>query len=193
MTRVAATDTRIATQGPRKAMHVTTFARRFLIPAWFVSLWCLLRHGARVSSRSEVELAPGLTLGRGTQISSFCKVKVSARLTIGGNTHIATGCFITAGPGTLEIGANCLIGPNCVITTSEYRYARLDVPVRLQGSIGKNTRIGCNVFIGANSVIAAGATIGDNVIVAAASLVSGVIPPGTVVSGNPARIVFRRR
>jgi acetyltransferase-like isoleucine patch superfamily enzyme len=174
-------------------MQIMTFARRFLIPGSFVSLWCLLRYGARVSGRSEVELAPALTLGRGTQISSFCKIKASAPLAIGSNTHVATGCFITAGPGTLEIGPDCLIGPNCVITTSEYRYSRLDVPLRLQGSVGKNTRIGRNVFIGANAVILGGASIGDNVVIAAATLVSGTVEAGGVVSGNPARVLFRRR
>lgn len=174
-------------------MRIMTFARRFLVPGSLVSLWYLFRYRARVSGRAEVELAPDLTLGRGTQISSFCKLKAGAPLTIGPDTHVATGCFITAGPGTLEIGANCLIGPNVVITTSDYRHSRLDVPLRLQGSVGKDTRIGCNVFIGANSVIMGGARIGDNVIIAAASLVSGVIPPGSVVGGNPARTVFQRR
>ena len=170
-----------------------TLARRFLVPGGLVSLWCLLRYRARVSSRAEVELAPGLTLGRGVQISSFCKLKASAPLTIGADTHIASGCFITAGPGSLRIGANCLIGPNVVIMTSDYRYSRLDVPLRLQGSAGKDTSIGRNVFIGANTVIVAGARIGDDVIIAAASLVSGVIAPGSVVGGNPARSVFQRR
>jgi maltose O-acetyltransferase len=174
-------------------MQIMTFARRFLIPRSLVSLWCLLRYGARVSGRSEVELSPALTLGRGAQISSFCKIKASAALTIGSNTHIATGCFITAGPGTLEIGPDCLIGPNCVITTSEYRYSQLDVPPRLQGSIGKDTRIGRNVFIGANAVVLAGTRIGDNVVIAAATLVSGTVETGTVLSGNPGTVLFRRR
>jgi acetyltransferase-like isoleucine patch superfamily enzyme len=174
-------------------MRMMTLARRFLIPGWLVTLWCWIRYGARVSSRSEVELTPELILGRGVQISSFCKLKASGPLAIGPDTHIASGCFITAGPGTLQIGVNCLVGPNVVITTSDYRYSRLDVPLRLQGSMGKDTVIGHNVFIGANSVVVGGARIGDNVIIAAASVVSGVIAPGTVVGGNPARTVFLRR
>jgi acetyltransferase-like isoleucine patch superfamily enzyme len=174
-------------------MKIVTFARRFLLPASFTTVWCLLRYGARVSRRSEVDLAPTLRLGRGTQISSFCKIKASGSLIIGPNTHIATGCFITAGPGTLEIGPDCLIGPNCVITTNEYLYSRLDVPLRLQGSVAKHTHLGRNVFVGANSVILAGACIGDNVVIAAASLVSGKVESGTVVSGNPAKVVFHRR
>jgi acetyltransferase-like isoleucine patch superfamily enzyme len=174
-------------------MKIATLARRFLVPASLVSVWCLLRYGARVSRRAEIELAPTLTLGRGTQISAFCKIKTSGPLTIGPDTHIATGCFITAGPGTLEIGADCLIGPNCVITTNEYSYTRLDLPLRQQGSIAKHTRIGRNVFIGANSVVLAGTRIGDNVVIAAASLVSGNVEAGAVMSGNPAQLVFRRR
>jgi acetyltransferase-like isoleucine patch superfamily enzyme len=174
-------------------MQLVTIVRRFVVPAWFVTLWCLIRHGARVSRRAEVEFAKELILGRGVQIASFCKLKASGPLSVGANTHIATGCFITAGPGTLDIGPDCLIGPNCVITTNEYRYAQSDVPLRLQGTVAKSTRIGRNVFIGANSVILAGANIGDNVLIAAASLVSGTIEAGSIVAGNPAKAVFRRR
>ena len=132
-------------------------------------------------------------LSRGTQISSFCKIKASGPLTIGENTHIAAGCFLGAGAGGLDIGPNCLIGPNCVIMTGEYVYTRLGVPLREQGTVSKGTRIGRNVFIGANSVILDGSRVGDDVIIAAGSVVSGTIPPATIVSGNPAKVIFRRR
>ena len=38
-----------------------------------------------------------------------------------------------------------------------------------------------------------GADIGDDVIVSAGSVVSGRIPPNTVVQGNPAKVIFTRR
>jgi len=52
-----------------------------------------------------------------------------------------------------------------------------------------DTRIGRYCFIGARSIILAGVTIGDHSIVGAGSVVTRSVPPGSVVVGNPARIV----
>jgi len=52
-----------------------------------------------------------------------------------------------------------------------------------------DVRIGDNCFIGAHSIILPGVTIGDNCIVAAASVVARDLPAGSLVTGNPARIV----
>jgi len=52
-----------------------------------------------------------------------------------------------------------------------------------------DVHIGGNCFIGAHSVILPGVTIGDNCIVAAASVVARDVPSGSLVTGNPARVV----
>lgn len=49
--------------------------------------------------------------------------------------------------------------------------------------------IGNYVYIGCNSMIMPGVTIGDNVLVAAGSVVTKSIPPNVVVGGNPAKII----
>ena len=49
--------------------------------------------------------------------------------------------------------------------------------------------IGDNCFIGAHSIILPGVTIGDHCIVAAASVVARDVPTGSLVAGNPARVV----
>ena len=48
-----------------------------------------------------------------------------------------------------------------------------------------------NVFIGANSTIMYGVKIGPNAIVAANSVVTKDVAPGTVVAGNPAKVIGR--
>lgn len=50
--------------------------------------------------------------------------------------------------------------------------------------------IGDNVFIGMNSIIMPGVTIGDNCVIGAMSLVSKSIPAGSVVAGNPAKVIM---
>lgn len=49
--------------------------------------------------------------------------------------------------------------------------------------------IGDWVYIGTQSLIMPGVTIGNNVLVAAGSVVTRSVPDGMVVAGNPARII----
>ena len=168
--------------------------RRFLMPAPVVSLLCLVRFKARVSPRAEVELSKGLVLHAGVQIASFCKVKASdGPVEIGPNTHIATGCFLAGIGRGLVIGSDVLIGPNCTVLSNDYIYDDISTPTRKQGLRSLGTRIASNVMLGAGTVVLDGADIGEGVIVAPNSVVSGRIPPNTVVRGNPARVVFQRR
>lgn len=55
----------------------------------------------------------------------------------------------------------------------------------------REVTIGNNCFIGQGSFIKPGTVIGDNCIIGAASVVGGVIPPDSVVIGNPAQVVAK--
>ncbi|MCY9660253.1 acyltransferase [Paenibacillus chondroitinus] len=57
-----------------------------------------------------------------------------------------------------------------------------------KAKIGK-VKIGDRVFIGYSSVILCNVTIGNDVIVAAGSIVTKNIPDNSIVAGNPARII----
>lgn len=52
-----------------------------------------------------------------------------------------------------------------------------------------DTRIGKRCFIGAHSILMPGITVGDGSIVGAGSVVTRDVPAGTIVAGNPARVV----
>lgn len=53
----------------------------------------------------------------------------------------------------------------------------------------KKIEIGNHVFIGVNSIIMPGVKIENNVIVAAGSVVTKSVPKGSIVAGNPAKII----
>lgn len=53
--------------------------------------------------------------------------------------------------------------------------------------------IGRRVFLGADTLVLPGVTIGDDSVIAAGSLVSSDIPPGSLAVGRPARVVGESR
>lgn len=57
---------------------------------------------------------------------------------------------------------------------------------------GRDTVIGHDVWIGHDAVILPGVKVGNGAIIGARSVVSGAVPPYTVVAGNPARVVRKR-
>ena len=146
-----------------------------------------------VSGRAEVELSPNARWGPGCVISSFVKIKITGPFHMGRGVQIACGCFLGASREGLFIGDDTLIGPNCSILTSTLNYERVGVPLKDQGTTPRRTTIGDRVWIGANSVVLPGSKIGDDAIVSVGSVVSGEVPPRSIVLGNPAKVIFTRR
>jgi acetyltransferase-like isoleucine patch superfamily enzyme len=52
-----------------------------------------------------------------------------------------------------------------------------------------DTYVGKNCFIGANAIVMAGVRIGDQCIVGSGSVVTRDVPSGSIVAGNPARVL----
>jgi len=167
--------------------------RRMLTPMLVVQGYYYLKHRALVSGRAEVDLAGATSWGAGCVISAFTKVKITGPFVMGRRVHIATGCFIDSGRSGLTIGDDVLIGPNCTLVAVNYRFDRVDLALPDQGLVSKGIRIGHRVWLGANSVVLDGAEIGDDVIVSAGSVITGQVPPRSIILGNPARVVFTRR
>jgi virginiamycin A acetyltransferase len=65
-------------------------------------------------------------------------------------------------------------------------------PASLADGFRGDTIVGNDVWIGMEAVILPGSRIGDGAIVGARAVVSGTVPPYSVVVGNPARVVRLR-
>lgn len=109
---------------------------------------------------------------------------------LGDGVTVEQNCTITAG-GQLRIGSGTTISFDVMITDVDHGYERLDMRVMDQALTVRETTVGTNCFIGAGAKILAGTLLGDNCVVGANSVVRGIYPPGTVIAGNPARVIKR--
>lgn len=95
--------------------------------------------------------------------------------------------FWSSEPYLIEIGDNCQITAGVkIFTHGGAKVARVIEPNF--DCFGK-VKIGSNVYIGTNSLIMPGVTVGDNVLIAAGSVVTNSVPSNVVIGGNPAHII----
>jgi len=88
--------------------------------------------------------------------------------------------------GGLDIADDVMIGPNVSLITSGHPVE----PARRRACvIAKPIVIERNVWIAASATIIGGVTVGENSVVAAGSVVTGSVPPNTLVGGNPASVI----
>lgn len=87
----------------------------------------------------------------------------------------------------ITIGDNCMFGPNCQLYAATHPIE----PVKRNSGMefGKPITIGDNVWFGGSVIITPGVTLGNNVVVAAGSVVTKSFPDNVVLGGNPARII----
>jgi maltose O-acetyltransferase len=123
----------------------------------------------------------------------FCDYGVN--ITIGSGTFVnANAVFLDCNK--IEIGENVLIGPSVQIYTASHP---LSASERITHDFESDTsryktfalpvKIGNKCWIGGGSIILPGVTIGNNVTVAAGSIVTKDIPDNVLVLGSPAAII----
>ncbi|MBP5441380.1 MAG: acyltransferase [Fibrobacter sp.] len=107
-------------------------------------------------------------------------------VTIGKNCFIRSH-FWSAEPYLITVGNNCAITPGVkFFTHGGARAARAKYP---KFDFFGKINIGNYVYIGTGAMIMAGVSVGDNVLIAAGSVVTKSIPSNVVVGGNPAKIL----
>ena len=106
---------------------------------------------------------------------------------LGGGNFIDSRFWEPSEPYLIKIGNNCQITRGVLFFTHggagavRKWYPKFD-------TFGKIT-IGDYVYIGCNSIVLPGVTVGNNVLIAAGSVVTKSIPDNVVVGGNPAKII----
>jgi len=109
---------------------------------------------------------------------------------VGENVHIGNNCYIRA-EGSVCIGDNTHISRNLILYSLNHDYEGENLPYDEQ-FIYKPIRIGRNVWIGMNVCIVPGTVIGDGVIVGMGTVVSGEVPPYTIIGSQKWREIGKR-
>ena len=119
-----------------------------------------------------------------------------AKIVIGDNVGIS-GATIYARKG-IYIGDNTCIGGNCKILDNDFHPIEAETRNKLlrdpKGGDSylvpaKEIHIGKDCFIGCNTIILKGTSLGDGCVVGAGAVVSGTFEAGSVIAGNPARVI----
>ncbi len=94
----------------------------------------------------------------------------------------------------ITIGNYVMMGPECIIITSDHRIDNPALPMCGQGFTKVlPVTIEDDVWIGARVTILKGVTIGKGAVVGAGSVVTKDVPPYAVVGGNPAKVIKMRK
>ncbi len=130
----------------------------------------------------------GCEIGDGTKIGTFVEIQKGAR--IGRNCKISSHSFICEG---VAIEDEVFVGHHVVFINDRYPHATApDGHLQTEADWHVvRTYVKRGASIGSGAVILCGVTIGEGAIVGAGSVVTHDVAPGTVVAGNPARILHQ--
>lgn len=112
------------------------------------------------------------------------------KVTIGRHTHINENVFIQSA----RIGNYVLIAPNVTLLSDSHIHENPEIPMVLQGMTTNNpVIIEDDVWLGRNVIVMPGCIIGKGSIIGAGAIVTNNIPPYSVATGIPAKVIRQRK
>ncbi len=139
---------------------------------------CKVGKGTRIQDQANLFKCE---VGRNCKIDAFTYMEEGVK--IGNSCKIRAFTFIPAG---VIIGNHVFVGPRVTFTN--------DMHPQVDGAWKMlHTNVADYASIGAGAVILPGIKIGRNSLIGAGSVVTKNVPSNTVVAGNPARILHKRR
>ncbi len=119
---------------------------------------------------------------------------VTGNVIIGKDVYIGPGAAIRGDWGGIVIEDGCNVQENCTIHMFPGVTVRLEAAAHIgHGAIIHGAHIGPNCMVGMNSVVMDNVILGAESIVGALSFIKAreVIPPRSLVVGNPAKVIKR--
>jgi len=128
----------------------------------------------------------GCEIGNDSRVGTFVEIQKGAR--IGNRVKVSSHSFICEG---VTIEDEVFIGHGVMFINDKYpRATTTEGQIQTDSDwVCTPTLIKRRASIGSNATILCGVTVGEGAIVGAGSVVTHDIAAGTVVAGNPARII----
>nr|WP_315233519.1 acyltransferase [uncultured Flavobacterium sp.] len=126
-------------------------------------------------------------MGSCVNIQPYVWIEGFHNISIGNNSGIGRGSHICA-MDIVEIGENVMIAEQLIIITVNHQISMTKNMINLP-MIKKPVKIGDNVWLGARVTILPGVTIGDNVVIAAGSIVTRDCSSNGIYGGIPAKFI----
>jgi acetyltransferase-like isoleucine patch superfamily enzyme len=110
-------------------------------------------------------------------------------LSIGSNTTMVEVSIAVTEPGSkVVIGEECMFANDIDIRVGD-SHSVLDAATGKRINFAEDIQIGAHVWIAAHSIILKGVTIGGNSVVASGAIVTRSCAPGSILAGNPAKVI----
>lgn len=149
--------------------------------------------GSQVKIKHHAMLKGKLVIGDSTNIYPYAELKNrTGKIIIGSQCHIHEFAVLLS-VGGITIGDNVRVSHHVSLIASSHHFEQVDVPIWQQGLYGRGITIGDDVLIGAGTRVLDGVTIGKGAIVGSGAVVTSDVLPYTIVAGNPARVIRRRK
>jgi acetyltransferase-like isoleucine patch superfamily enzyme len=130
--------------------------------------------------------------GRDIVLRLGIRIQDPSQLIMGSNVGVGLDCTLQCGGG-LEIGDDVLLGAGVKIWTVNHLFADTDRPISHQGLEFRPVVIGSDCWLCSDTFIKPGTSLPKGCVVLPKSVVGKMsIPPYSVLSGNPARVLGSR-
>lgn len=151
----------------------------------FIAVGCDLKD-------ARIELCEGSSM----DVAEHCRLaRIEVFAARRGRISIGAGCGFTwhsrlllHEPAVLELGSDCLIGSNTLLTVSDM-HSVLDVATGQRINPAADIIVHDHVWIGFNVVVLKGVVIGSDAVIGVNSVVTRDIPAGSMAAGAPARVI----
>jgi len=113
-------------------------------------------------------------------------------ITLDGGSSIGKNAWIASGEGKINIGKECIFGPNVTIVAQNHGVKMINKESCLpweRDSKAENVSIGMRCHIGANVTILPGVKIGNYCTIGANSVVNKSFPDCSIIGGVPSKLI----